>query len=327
MMRVLVIGYGSMGRRRIRLIRSIREKCDIVVVDNKSDRIDQAISDGYQCYKNLDEVLCDQYYCAFVCTSPGNHDEIIIKLLKRKINVFTELNLISRNYDSIIKLAEENNVSVFMSSTKLYNRNIMAIKEIVADIHKPLSYCYHVGQYLPDWHPWENYKDFFVSKKSTNGVREILAIQIPWLIDVFGKIESVSVIRQNCSDLEIEFSDVVIVSIKHVGGSIGVFIADIVSRQATTSLEVIGEDVHVKWGGHYDDLMYYNCQTCKMETISVYQDVVREEGYADVIIENQYYDEVVDFFKCLETGSEPKYSIQKDLYTLSIIDEIEVDKA
>ena len=35
-----------------------------------------------------------------------------------------------------------------------------------------------LGQYLPDWHPWESYKSFFVSNKKTNGCRELFAIEL-----------------------------------------------------------------------------------------------------------------------------------------------------
>ncbi len=50
------------------------------------------------------------------------------------------------------------------------------------------SYTYHVGQYLPDWHPWEDIKDFFVNDKRTNGNREILVRELPWLTETFGEV-------------------------------------------------------------------------------------------------------------------------------------------
>ncbi|MCO7111156.1 hypothetical protein NIA69_21115 [Gemmiger formicilis] len=40
----------------------------------------------------------------------------------------------------------------------LYRRETQYIKQQVAEFGKPVHYIYHIGQYLPDWHPWENYK-------------------------------------------------------------------------------------------------------------------------------------------------------------------------
>ncbi|MDE6927475.1 MAG: hypothetical protein K2P06_01985, partial [Muribaculaceae bacterium] len=66
-------------------------------------------------------------------------------------------------------------------------------------------YIYHVGQYLPEWHPWENYQDFFVGDKRTNGCREIMAIEFPWLIETFGEIREVSVLHDKMSHLNIDY--------------------------------------------------------------------------------------------------------------------------
>lgn len=323
-MKILVVGYGSMGRRRIRIIKKQVARCDIYCVDSNKDRKIQAEKDGNTCVDSLEEALKEtKYDCAFVCTSPGSHDVIIMQLVENKINVFTELNLVSNNYDKIIKMAKKNNVTVFMSSSKLYNKNIVAIIEMVKNIKKPLSYIYHVGQYLPDWHPWESYKDFFVGRKETNGVREILAIQLPWIIEAFGEVVSLNSQKQCISELDINYPDVIITTIKHNSGTIGVFISDVVSRCATTSLEIIGEDIHVKWGGHYNDLVVWDFENKKFNTVEAYQDVEHADGYSDIIVENQYIEEIRDFFDSIKYGTVPRYSIMKDSYTLDIIDQIE----
>lgn len=322
-MKALIVGYGSMGRRRIRLLRSIVSDVEIICVDSNPERQKQAAEADIKTFGDLDEAIKEQPDIAFVCTSPGHHSEIILALVNSGINVFTELNLISTDYDKIIKTAQEKNVTVFMSSTLLYNKQIQKITELVKSTNKPVTYIYHIGQYLPDWHPWESYKDFFIGKKETNGVREILAIQLPWLIDTFGKIKNVSVSAQRCTALDIEFNDSIVSNFTHENGNIGVFVADTVSRKATTSLEVIGEDLHIFWHGHNDDLQVYNTDTKELEVISMYDSIEHREGYADNIIENQYSDEIQDFLDTVYKGSMPRYSIEKDSYTLAVIDKIE----
>lgn len=322
-MKVLVIGYGSMGKRRIRLLKKLIGNVEIICVDSNSERLHQIDEADLKSHDNIAAAINEKPDIAFVCTSPGNHAEIILMLVNAGINVFTELNLVDTNYDKIIKTAKEKNVTVFMSSTLLYNRQIAKIDELVKQNDKPLTYIYHIGQYLPDWHPWESYKDFFIGKKETNGVREILAIQLPWLINTFGKISSVKVNSQKCTDLDIDFSDSIVANFTHENGNIGVFVADVVSRKAVTYLEIVGEDIHLFWHGHNDDLTVYNTETKKIETIYAYNNVEHTDGYADNIIENQYSDEIADFLDVVYKGTIPRYSIEKDKYTLSIIDSIE----
>lgn len=322
-MRVLIIGYGSMGRRRIRLLKEIVPDIDLICVDLNRERLCQVKKAGLRGYSCLEEALEKKPDIAFVCTSPGNHAEILMDLAEAGIHIFTELNLTDRNYKKIIAKAKEKNVIVFMSSTMLYNKLIQKIDGFVKAADKPVIYIYHVGQYLPDWHPWEHYRDFFVGKKETNGVREIFAIQLPWIINTFGCIDSLHAERQKCTGLEIDFNDSIIVNFRHTNGNIGVFVADTVSRRANTSLEVIGEDLHLFWHGHYDDLSVFDKDEKKMKFVQVYDTVKHISGYSDNIIEEPYMDEIIDFLNVIKYGWTPRYSLEKDAYTLALIDEIE----
>ncbi len=322
-MKILVVGYGSMGRRRIRLLQRLVKNAAFICVDKSVSRLQQIREEGFLGYENLEQGISEKPDLAFVCTSPGHHAEIILQLVNAGINVFTELNLIDKDYDLIMARAEENKVVVFMSSTMLYDKRIETIDKMVKDHKKPITYIYHVGQYLPDWHPWESYKDFFIGKKETNGVREIYAIQLPWLINTFGKIKTVSSVSQKCTDLDIDFPDSIIASFQHDNGNIGVFTADVVSRKAITYLDVIGEDIHIIWNGHNDDLFIYDSDKRESRLLEVYGSIEHEEGYSDNIIENRYEDEIKDFLSMVYRHTRPRYSLQDDKYTLKIIDEIE----
>ena len=74
----------------------------------------------------------------------------------------------------------------------LLNKNI---------IGQPLSFIYHSGQYLPDWHPWEDYRKFYVSKRETGACREIVPFELVWLIDLFGKVKTVTGRKSKISNL------------------------------------------------------------------------------------------------------------------------------
>lgn len=325
-MKIVVIGYGSMGRRRIRIVKKLLDDIEIICVDKSIERINQARNDGYIIFSEICEAIEYGAELAFVCTSPGMHSNIIIELLSSKIPVFTELNLVSTDYDKIIELSKKNGTPVFMSSTMLYDKQIIAIQELLKKTDKPVSYIYHVGQYLPDWHPWESYKNFFIGKKETNGCREILAIQFPWIIKTFGELEKYNWMRSKNSKLDIDFDDTYIINMRHTSGTTGVFVADVVSRKAVVSLEIINEDIHIVWNGTPETLFYYDTNLKKLTKIESYEKTECIEDYADVIIEEEYEDEVEAFFRLIEDHVQPKYDLNDDLYTLTIIDRIEGTK-
>ena len=198
-------------------------------------------------------------------------------------------------------------------------------KKYVDEIKTPLTYTYHVGQYLPDWHPWESYKDFFVGKMETNGVREILAIQLPWIIDVFGDVEQIHSESARCTKLDIDFPDSIITLIRHKNGCIGTFVTDVVSRKPTTNLEIIGETLHLTWAGHNNDMFLFDIDNKEMKSVKIYDTREHIEGYSDIIEEQPYRDEISAFLRVIEGKEEPRYSLEKDLRILSIIDKIETD--
>lgn len=325
-MRVLVIGYGSMGRRRIRLYKQLDSEAQFICVDSNPDRIKQIKEDGYIAIDDLNQAVKERPDLAFVSTSPLSHASIIPVLLENKINTFTEINLSSKNYDKMIKFANDNNVKLFLSSTMLYKKQIQKIKEIIGNQKQSLTYIYHIGQYLPDWHPWESYKDFFVGKRESNGCREIYAIQLPWIVDTFGEIEKVTSISQKNTKLEIDYNDSYITTIEHKNGIKGVFVVDVVSRVATTYLEIIGENVHITWDGSNEGLKIFNLETKQIESFKAYENEVHDQNYAANIIENTYLEEIKDFLDFVNNNKEPKWSIEKDFQILSLIDEIEGKK-
>ena len=95
-MNVIVIGLGSMGKRRIRLIQKIHPEYVITGVDTSSQRCDQAAKTfAIPTSSCLDEALTQGADCAFVCTSPITHHGIINKCLQKNLHVFTELNLVA----------------------------------------------------------------------------------------------------------------------------------------------------------------------------------------------------------------------------------------
>jgi len=322
---VLVIGLGSMGKRRIRLIQKYDSTIQIFGIDTNEERR-KVCEKEYQIetYSCLDDLFnVNETDCAFVCTSPLSHSEIINKCLKRNTHVFTELNLVSDGYDENIALAKEYELVLFMSSTFLYRDEIKKIKSLVNKANCVVNYTYHVGQYLPDWHPWENYKDFFVGDKRSNGCREIFAIELPWLTDVFGYITKVNVIKNKISNLNIDYDDNYLVMIQHSTGHKGLFAADVVTRKAVRNLEIFGENIFLQWDGSPQGLRMYDYMEKSDYIIEIYDEIDQLKEYSKVIVENAYFNEIVSFFEAVSGNSAPIYSFEKDKIILKIIDEIE----
>ena len=324
-MRVIVVGLGSMGKRRIRLLKKIDASIQILGVDTNHERA-QAVSEEYdiEVCSNLDEVL-ENYdaICAIISTAPISHGNIINKCLKAGLHVFTEINLIADMYDENMQLAEEKGKTLFLSSTFLYRDEIAYMMNRIKQSDSKLNYSYHIGQYLPDWHPWENFNNFFVGNKRTNGCREIFAIELPWITKAFGKIVSHKVISGKNTSLNIDYADNYLVLLEHENGHKGMLAVDVMSRKAVRNLEVFGEDLYLSWDGSPYGLNEYDADAKQDKAIKLYEKVDTLKGYSSFIIENAYQKELENFFATIEGKQTAQYSFKEDLEIIQLIDAIE----
>ena len=323
-MKFLIVGLGSMGKRRARLLQGLNAAYTVAGVDSAESRRAEAAVLGIQSYASIAEaVRAGGFSAAFVCTAPLSHAAIIDELLDAGLPVFTELNLVPDGYDTLTAKAAQKGLPLFLSSTMLYRAETQYIAQQVAAFARPVNYIYHVGQYLPDWHPWESYKNFFVGDARTGGVREILGIDLPWLVSAFGDVKSVYVEKGKLSALDIPYPDSWFITLRHQNGTKGFLAADVVSPKAVRNFEVFGEGLHLFWEGNPKALYRYSTETGEKEFVNTYASFEQDPRYSDNIVENAYVDEIANFLDVLAGRAQPKWSFEKDRQVLNLIDTIE----
>lgn len=324
-MKIIVIGLGSMGKRRLRLL-SERNDVELFGIDSQESRCEEVKEKfGITCFKSITEAVeAENIEAAVISTSPLSHAAIIKECLSHNLHVFTEINLVQDGYEENMALAKEKNLVLFLSSTFLYRKETQAIIEKVQNAKCPLNYIYHVGQYLPDWHPWESYNSYFIGNPRTNGCREIMAIDLPWVVSAFGPIKSVSAIKSKNTELNITYNDNYLITLEHESGHKGVFAVDVVARKSGRNIEIFGEQLHLSWNGTADSLKVFNIEEKKDEIVSFDDASEHVEGYAAFVTENPYREELNSFLKQIaDSDYSPAWDFEKDKVVLDIIDQIE----
>lgn len=321
-MKLLIVGLGSMGKRRARLARGLDASLSLCGVDLSAERRAGAAELGVAAYPDIAAaVQAEHPDAALVCTAPLTHAAVISELLDAGLPVFSELNLVSDGYAENTAKAQEKGLPLFLSSTMLYRRETQYIKQQVAAFGRPVHYLYHIGQYLPDWHPWENYKNFFVGNVRTGGVREIFGIDLPWLLDAFGPVTGVSVQADTISSLELPYPDCVTLLLRHQNGVQGVLAADVVSPKAVRSFECFGDGLHLFWQGNPDEL--YEYAGGEKRQVKLYDTFQHDARYSDNVVENAFVDELSNFFGVLRGEQTPRWSFAQDLAAIELMDRAE----
>lgn len=314
-----------MGKRRIRLL-SEHKDIQLFGIDSQEGRCAEVKEKfGLKCYASIAEACAVEHPdAAVISTSPLSHAAIIKECLNNNLHVFTEINLVSDGYAENMALAKEKGKVLFLSSTFLYRKETQTIIEKTEAARCPLNYIYHIGQYLPDWHPWESYNNYFIGNPRTNGCREIMAIDLPWIVTAFGPIRHVSAVKSKNTELNINYNDNYLITIEHENGNKGILAADVVTRKSIRHIDVYGETFQMSWNGTADSLQEYNLETKEMQTIQFEDASEHVEGYATFITENPYREELKAFLdQIADPKAEPAWTFEKDFELLKVIDQIE----
>ena len=206
---IVVFGVGSIGERHISNLIKLGFN-NIYAFRKRNLPLRNINNNQIQVITTWDEVKQINPIAAFITTPTSLHIEQIIECVKLGINVFVEkpLSHTTDKIDELLRLIEKHKVFIFVGYMMRFHPLIVRLKEFTeSGIYGELiSLQSKWGEYLPYWHPWEDYRTSYVARKELGGgVALTLSHDIDlanYLIDA--KIEEYHVIRNTKSKLEVD---------------------------------------------------------------------------------------------------------------------------
>ena len=250
-MRVLILGLGSMGKRRIRNLKQLGVE-HITGYDTRPDRGWHA-RDAYG-IEILDDFNWDivaGFDAVLICTPPDQHMEAAVECAKRGTHFFTELNFVKDGLDELLSILEDSGEKFVAapSCSLRYHPCVKKMKELFGQdpMGKPYCFIHHFGEYLPYWHPWEPIQDFYVSKRPTGGARDIVAFDLEFLMHLFGDPVAVQGFGANTGALGVDIDDNFQFVVKFSSGVTGSVLIDVLQRKPNRYFRTITENGTVIW--------------------------------------------------------------------------------
>ncbi len=325
-MNFLVIGLGSMGKRRVRNLQSLGMK-NIFGFDPKQSRCDESNSKyNINTYNNFDDAMKIVNFDVFIISTPPNlHMQYAYIALENSIHCFIEASVIdSEKILELSKRIKNKDVIIVPSSTMSYFPFAQKIKELLAlnIIGKPLNFNYQTGQYLPDWHPWEEITDFYVSNRATGAGREIVPFELTWLNNIFGDAKPLACVKRKLTDIDAPIDDIYHCILQYPNDLIGNLTVEVISRpKDTREFRLIGSMGQIVYSGETNRLKYINTTMDDWEYISFEKGNI-EAQYINP--EEPYINEIKDFLNAIDTKNinnfpnslEKDYKILNNLYAL-----------
>jgi predicted dehydrogenase len=228
--------------------------------------------------------------------------------LERGLSCFIEASVVDA--ERILELhrrTEDTQLLMAPSCTMRYFPGPKKVKELIRAgvIGRPLNVNYQVGQYLPDWHPWERIEEFYVSARETGACREIVPFELTWLNDVFGKPEPLACVKAKLTDMDADIDDIYHCLLRYPGGVLANVTVEVISRpKATRELRVLGTEGEIVFGTDENCVRYANAHNSDWTRFDLGCGTVKA-GYINP--EEPYIAEMRDFVEALSRRDKSLY--------------------
>lgn len=306
-----------MGKRRVRNLLSLGEK-NIIGFDFSADRRKEAEEMyGIRTVDSLQKLTDSEYDVVIISTPPHAHGDYLRFAVSKQKHFFVE---VATSDDGYAEVRANRDATVKAPScTFRFNVAVQTMKQCLEaeKIGKVLAFQYHMGQYLPDWHPWEDYRTVYFSKKESSACREMFAFELIFLNYLFGStVKEVAGSIGRLSDLEMDADDTLISAVTYENNVRGTLLIDVISRKPFRTLRVLGSEGVLEWERFNQEVRVYHAPSKQTEVIPVPRGNP-EKGYVNE--EEMYVEEMRAFLDAVKGRAPYPYSFEEDWSNLKAL--------
>lgn len=320
-MKIAVIGAGSIGKRHLKTLANLSLSENIVEIrcfDKNHERAKKAEKEigGTIISKALDEAV-NGVDLVFICVPTSLHYDVWKSIIDLgDFNFFIEkpLSHTFKNCDEMIFHQKRINKHAFIGYMLRFHPVLNIAKNIIENdtIGKVLSVRAESGFYLPFWHPWEDYRDFYMSWKVGGGGALLdTSHEIDYLMWMFGDISYAQGYTQTISDLDMTADDYTSCIFEFKNGIMGELHLDLLQPVESRYLKVVGSN-----GVLIADLIE-NCVTFNTIKNTEWKKEEIQVSYDDI-----YTTEIKNVIDCIREKESKTTSIEEAAKVMQIVEAI-----
>jgi predicted dehydrogenase len=261
-MKILIAGLGSIGRRHFRNLIALGEKELVLLRSHRATLSDDELS-GYPVETDIHTALQKHKPDAVVVANPTSlHLDIAIPAAEAGCHILLE-KPISHSLDGLDTLrnvAEKSGSKILAGFQFRYHPTLNKAHELIQSgaLGHALTVHAHWGEYLPNWHPWEDYRQSYAARADLGGgVIGTLTHPLDYLRYLLGEIEALWSFNGHVSSLELDVEDTAEIGLKFASGAIGGVHVNYVQRPPVHRLEIVGTNGTLRWDNADGSLHFY----------------------------------------------------------------------
>jgi predicted dehydrogenase len=286
-MKFLICGLGSIGRRHLRNLRMLGEHDIVLYRTHRSTLPDDDLA-GIPVETDIHAALEHGPHAAVISNPTALHLEAAIPAARAGCHLMLE-KPISHSLEGIDELKEaleQGGGQVLVGYQFRFHPTLRRAAALIAEgtIGKPLSARSHWGEYLPGWHPWEDYRQSYSARPDLGG-GVVLTLShtldyLPWLL---GEVDAVWAFAGKLSSLELQVEDTAEIGLRFGSGGLGSVHLNYHQRPPAHTLEITGEQGTLRWDNASGSLRVYSALADAWEEYPPAEGFERNQMFVDLM--------------------------------------------
>ena len=171
-MKILIAGFGSIGRRHFRNLLALGER-DILFYRTGHSSLPEAELEGFVVESDLEAALAYRPQAVIVANPTALHLQVAIPAAEAGCHLFLE-KPVSHSLEGLDRLQaalQHGGGRAFTGFQYRFHPGLDWIQRLLTQcaVGRPLSLRAQWGEYLPGWHPWEDYRRGYSARADLGG--------------------------------------------------------------------------------------------------------------------------------------------------------------
>jgi len=312
---ILFIGLGSIGQRHLRNLRRLAPGVRVVAYRVRGEPLPGDFQGGWlTSYCELDEALALDPATAVISNPTSLHLPVALAAARAGCHLFIE-KPVSHTLEGLDELADvvrSRGLQVLPGFQFRFHPGLRAIKRLLGEGAIGQVVCAHAhwGEYLPGWHPWEDYRQGYSARADLGGgVILTLCHPFDYLRWLLGGVQAVSALTGRISGLDLDVEDTADITLQFAAGAMGTVHLDYVQRPPVHWLHITGQRGTIRWDNADGAVHCFRVDQGEWETISAPAGFERNA---------MFLDEMRHFLDCVAGRAEPWITLDDGVRALEI---------
>jgi predicted dehydrogenase len=252
-MKFLIAGYGSIGRRHLRNLRALGEE-DILLYRSGRSTLPDAEAEiaGMTVETDLSAALAHCPDAVIVANPTALHLDVAIPAAAQGCHLLLEKPVAAgvERIDEVRAAVRAGGGQVVVGFQFRFHPTLQRAGQLIAEgaVGRPVFARAHWGEYLPNWHPWEDYRQGYAARSDLGGgVLLTLCHPFDYLRMLLGDYEVVSALGGALGDLDLRVEDLAEVGLRFANRAVGALHVDYLRQPPAHTLEVSGTRGTLRW--------------------------------------------------------------------------------